>query len=170
MSDTALMAQYFTFTLGSESYALDVSKVREVLEMAHITPLPRAPDYLRGVINVRGSVVPVVDLRLKLGMTRTQETTSTCIVVLDVSTRDGVTVVGGLVDAVQEVVDFDANRVEPPPKMGVGANAVFIKGIARRDDRFVMLLDIHGLFEEKELEELAEAESRAAGPPERPRG
>jgi purine-binding chemotaxis protein CheW len=158
MSETALIAQYFTFTLGSESYALDVSRVREVLEMTHVTPLPRTPDYLRGVINVRGSVVPVVDLRLKLGMTRTEQTPSTCIVVLDVSTQDGVTVVGGLVDAVQEVVDFDSSRVEPPPRLGVGVRARFIKGIAKRDDRFVMLLDIHGLFEEEELAELAAAE------------
>lgn len=162
MTETeAIITQCLTFTLGEESYALDVAKVREVLEMAHITPLPRAPEYLRGVINVRGSVVPVVDLRLKLGMARTEKTIDTCIVVLDISTESGSTTVGTLVDAVQEVVDFDAKAIEPPPKLGMSVNTEFILGIGKRDDRFVMILDIQKVFAEEELVTLAEGIDKA---------
>lgn len=110
MSDAVAIMQCLTFTLASETYALEVENVREVLEMSAITPIPRAPDYLRGVINVRGSVVPVVDLRLKLGMPRTEKSIDTCIVVLGVSVDKETVTVGALVDSVQEVVDFNMPR------------------------------------------------------------
>lgn len=157
MTETATNTQLLTFGLRDESYALDVGKVREVLEMRHITPLPRTPAYLCGVINVRGSVVPVVDLGLKLGMTRTEKTINTCIVVLDISTALGPVTVGTLVDAVQEVVDFDSSRIEPPPHIGMVMNEEFIQGIGKKEERFVMILDIERLFVDEELATLTEA-------------
>jgi purine-binding chemotaxis protein CheW len=158
MMETAVMTQCLTFRLGEESYALDVGRVREVLEMTHITPLPRAPEYLRGVINVRGSVVPVVDLRLKLAMKRIESTIDTCIIVLDIDTGEGLVTVGSLVDAVEEVVDFDSSRIEPPPRIGAAVRTEFIQGIGKREERFVMILDIQKVFAEEDLAALAEAE------------
>jgi purine-binding chemotaxis protein CheW len=159
MSETATVAQYLTFTLGSETYALEVGHVREVLEMTSITPLPRTPQYMRGVINVRGSVVPVVDLRLKLGMTRTENTIDTCIVVLEIGTDGGSMTVGTLVDAVQEVVDFDSAKVEPPPRLGTAVRTEFLRGIGKREERFVMILEIGRIFEAEELDTLSAAEA-----------
>ena len=158
MTETAATIQCLTFGLGDESYALDVKRVREVLEMTHITPLPRTPEYLSGVINVRGSVVPVVDLRLKLGMTRSEKTINTCIVVLDISTEGGSVTVGTLVDAVQGVVDFDSSKISLAPHIGTAVRAEFIQGIGKREERFVMILDIQKVFVEEELVRLAEAE------------
>ncbi len=163
MADIASTTQSLTFSLGEELYALDVGGVREVLEMTRITPLPRTPEYLRGVINVRGSVVPVVDLRLKLGMPRSQKTIDTCIVVLDITVDDSPVTVGILVDAVQEVVDFDSARIEPPPHLGTAMEAELIQGIGKREDRFVMILDIQKIFAEEELATLAAVEAARAG-------
>ncbi len=163
MAETTMMTQCLTFSLGEELYALDVGGVREVLEMTRIAPLPRTPEYLRGVINVRGSVVPVVDLRLKLGMARSEKTIDTCIVVLDIAVDGSPVTVGILVDAVQEVVDFDSSRIEPPPHLGTALKAEFIQGIGKRDERFVMILDIQRIFAEEELTALAAAEAAQIG-------
>jgi purine-binding chemotaxis protein CheW len=162
MADTMTIEQFLTFTLASETYALEVSKVREVLEMSSITPLPRTPEFLRGVINVRGSVVPVIDLRLKLGMTRTEKSIDTCVVVLDVPSGAGMVTVGALVDSVQEVVEFDSARREPPPRLGTAVEAGFLKGIGKRDEKFVMILEIGRIFEADELEVLGAADQGAA--------
>jgi chemotaxis signal transduction protein len=157
MGETLTIEQFLTFTLASETYALEVGHVREVLEMSSITPLPRTPDYLRGVINVRGSVVPVIDLRLKLGMPKTERSIDTCVVVLDVATQEGTVTAGALVDSVQEVVEFNSSRVEPPPRLGTAVRSEFLKGIGMRDERFVMILEIGRIFEAEELEVLGAA-------------
>jgi purine-binding chemotaxis protein CheW len=159
MNETTTVEQFLTFTLASETYALEVGHVREVLEMTPITPLPRAPEYMRGVINVRGSVVPVVDLRLKLGMAKTEKTIDTCVVVLDVPGSGGEVTVGALVDSVQEVVDFDSEKMEPPPRLGSAVQTEFLRGIGKREDRFVMILQIGKIFEAEELDTLAAAEA-----------
>jgi purine-binding chemotaxis protein CheW len=159
MAETLTIEQFLTFTLGTESYALPVGNVREVLEMAAITPLPRTPEYMRGVINVRGSVVPVIDLRLKLGMSRTEKSIDTCVAVLDVPGAEGQVTVGALVDSVQEVVEFDAAKIEPPPRLGTGVQAEFLKGIGKREERFVMILEIGRIFEAEELDDLAAAKT-----------
>jgi purine-binding chemotaxis protein CheW len=111
------------------------------------------------VINVRGSVVPVVDLRLKLGMSRTEKSINTCIVVLDLAGTEGVLTLGVLVDAVQEVVEFDSSRIEPPPRLGTAVRSEFLTGIGKREDRFIMLLDVKNVFAEGELGELARVEA-----------
>ena len=113
ISDTR---QYLTFKLGEEVFAVDVAKVREILELTPITKVPKTPEFMRGVINVRGSVVPVVDMRLKFGMPRAKETINTCIVVMEVDMDGETSVIGALADSVQEVSEFQPEHIEPPPK------------------------------------------------------
>jgi purine-binding chemotaxis protein CheW len=162
MAETQTTEQFLTFTLATETYALEVGNVREVLEMSRITPLPRTPQYMRGVINVRGSVVPVVDLKLKLGMSRTEKSIDTCVVVLDVPSPEGRVTIGALVDSVQEVVEFDSAKIEPPPRLGTAVQTEFLRGIGKREERFVMILEIGKVFAAGELGALSAAEAAPA--------
>lgn len=154
------VSQYLTFKLGNEEYALDVADVREVLEqrLNHVTKIPRTPDYLRGVINVRGSVVPVVDMRLKFNMKETEETIDTCIIVIEVlldGSRDGrTTILGVLADSVQEVVDLEPEQIEPAPEIGNQLKTEFIKGIGKKDDKFIIILKINKILTSKELHQV----------------
>src|ERR1700739_3968719 len=110
--------QYLKFKLGNEIFATDVAKVREVLDFTTITEIPRTPDFMSGVINLRGSVVPVVDLRLCFEMTKTNKTVNTCIVVVEVLLEGESTIIGALADSVEEVVDLEPEQIEPAPKIG----------------------------------------------------
>jgi purine-binding chemotaxis protein CheW len=138
--------QYLTFTLDEEVFALDVSKVREILEYSTVTKVPQVPEFMRGVINLRGSVVPVVDLRLKFGMAATEQTINTCIIVAEVQLDGDAVVLGALADSVQEVVDMEPEQIEPAPHIGTQINAAFIKGMGKYDGTFVMILDIDKVF------------------------
>ena len=124
--------QYLTFTLDGEEFALDISKVREVLDYTAITMVPRMPDYLRGVINLRGNVVPVVDLRMKLGMAATEKTVNTCIVIVDVNMGGENMQMGALADSVQEVLELDAKQIEPAPRIGAGIRSEFCAGWGKK--------------------------------------
>jgi len=141
--------QYLTFTLAEEVFALDVSKVREILEYSTVTRVPQTPDFMRGVINLRGSVVPVVDLRLKFGLTASEQTISTCIIVVEALLDGDSIVLGALADSVQEVVDMEPDQIEPAPHIGVQLNASFIKGMGKYDGTFVMILDIDKVFSDE---------------------
>lgn len=142
IDESVTATQYLTFTLGSEEFALDISEVREVLDYTTITKVPRMPDFLRGVINLRGNVVPVVDLRMKLGMPPTERTVNTCIVITEID-MDGKTMhIGALTDSVQEVLDLDESQIQPPPRFGSRVDIDFIRGMGKRDDRFLIILDI----------------------------
>lgn len=143
--------QYLTFKLGEEVFAMDVSHVREILEFTGVTKVPKTPDYMRGVINLRGSVVPVLDLRLKFGMSMTEKTVNTCIIVLEVSLEGEKIVLGALVDSVQEVFELDPEQIEPPPRIGIQIKTDFIKGMGKRNDHFIIILDIDRLFTSEEL-------------------
>ncbi|MEK6742784.1 MAG: chemotaxis protein CheW [Nitrospirota bacterium] len=143
--------QYLTFKLGDEVFALDISKVREVLDFTTVTGVPRTPDFMRGVINLRGSVVPVVDLRLKFGMTRTENSVNTCIIITEVTLDGDTTVLGALADSVQEVLDLDPGSIAPAPRIGTKLRTEFIKGMGKRDDRFVIILDIDRIFSQDDL-------------------
>lgn len=143
--------QYLTFTLADEVFALDVGKVREILEYSSVTRIPQTPDFMRGVINLRGSVVPVVDLRLKFGMESTDQTINTCIIVVEVQLEGETTVLGALADSVQEVVDMGPEQIEPAPHIGTRLNAAFIKGMGKCEGRFVMILNIDKVFSDDEL-------------------
>ena len=144
-------AQYLTFRLGEEVFALDITQVREVLDYTAITRVPRMPEFMRGVINLRGSVVPVVDLRLKFGMSATERTVNTCIIIAEVALGDEHTLLGALADSVQEVIDLEAGQIEPPPRLGTSIDAAFIRGMGKRDERFVIILDVDRVFSNEEL-------------------
>lgn len=143
--------QYLTFKLGEEVFALDVAQVREILDFTTITKVPQTPDFMRGVINLRGSVVPVIDMRLKFGMTRTERTVNTCIQVVEVSLDGERTILGALVDSVQEVFELEPSQIEPAPRIGTRLDTSFIKGMGRRDDQFVIILDIDKVFSAQEI-------------------
>jgi len=143
--------QYLTFQLGEEVFAIDVANVREILEFTTVTSVPKTPEYMRGVINLRGSVVPVVDMRQKFGMSRTEKTINTCIVVVEVTYEDEDIIMGALVDAVQEVFELEAGNIEPAPRIGTHVRTEFIKGMGKRDDRFIIILDSSKVFSAEDL-------------------
>jgi purine-binding chemotaxis protein CheW len=145
------ITQYLTFRLEDEIFALDIGKVREVLDFTALTKVPRTPDFMRGVINLRGTVVPVVDMKLKLGMARTEKTINTCIIITELELEGDVIVVGALADSVQEVIDLEPDHIEPAPRIGTGLRIEFIKGMGKRDDSFIIILDINKVFSSDEL-------------------
>lgn len=153
MSETGSieMNQYLTFKLDEEIFGLAIGKVREVLDFSKVTRVPQTPAYMRGVINLRGSVVPVIDLNLKFGMKQTEKTVNTCIIIAEIEMDGEVTVLGALADSVQEVVELEADQIEPAPKIGTKLNTEFIKGMGKRDDVFIILLDIDKVFSSEEL-------------------
>lgn len=143
--------QYLTFTLDEELFALDIAKVREVLDYTSITKVPQTPDFMRGVINLRGSVVPVVDMRSKFGMSVAETTVNTCIIIVEVEIDGDGTVLGAMADSVQEVLELAPEQIEPPPRIGSKLKTDFIKGMGKRDDHFVIILDIDKVFSASEL-------------------
>lgn len=143
--------QYLTFKLGDEVFATDVAKVREVLDFTTITKIPRTPDFMSGVINLRGNVVPVVDLRLCFEMSKTEKTVNTCVVVVEMLLEGEPTVIGALADSVEEVIDLEPEHIEPAPKIGTQIRTDFIKGMGKRDSQFIMILDIDRIFSAEEL-------------------
>ncbi|MFA7405074.1 MAG: chemotaxis protein CheW [Pelobacteraceae bacterium] len=148
--------QYLTFKLSDEIFALDVAKVREILEITNITKVPQTPEFMRGVINLRGSVVPVIDMRLKFGMSATEQTVNTCIIVVEINMDGDTTVLGALADSVQEVVEMEPDSIEPAPHIGTKMNTDFIRGMGKVDGRFVMILDIDKVFSSNELANLVQ--------------
>jgi purine-binding chemotaxis protein CheW len=143
--------QYLTFQLEEEVFGLDVSHVREILEFTTVTKVPKTPDYMRGVINLRGSVVPVLDMRLKFGLIQTEKTVNTCIIVVEVSFEDEHTIIGALVDSVEEVFELEPEQIEPAPKIGTQLKTEFIKGMGKRDDHFIIILNIDKIFSSEDL-------------------
>lgn len=143
--------QFLTFKLDEEIFSVDISKVREVLDFTTITRVPRTPDFMKGVINLRGSVVPVVDMRLKFGMPATQKSVNTCIIIVEISLDGETAILGALADSVQEVMDLEPDQIEPPPKIGTRLKTEFIKGMGKQDDHFIMILDIDRVFSSDEL-------------------
>jgi purine-binding chemotaxis protein CheW len=151
MSEASETIQYLTFKLGDELFGVDVSKAREVLDFSEVTNVPQMPDYMLGVINLRGSVVPVINLRRKFGMGEVDQTIDTCIIVIEVEIDGDVIVIGTLADAVQEVLDLTAAQIEPPPRLGTKLNTEFIKGMGNIDGQFLIILDIDRIFTAEEL-------------------
>ena len=152
--------QYLTFKLADEVFALDITKVREVLDFTTVTKVPRTPEFMRGVINLRGSVVPVVDLRLKFGMSATERTVNTCIIIVEVLLEGERMLLGALADSVQEVIDLEPGQIEPPPRIGTSLKAEFIRGMGKHDGGFVIILDVDRVFSAEELAVVQEAGER----------
>ncbi|MFP4060381.1 MAG: chemotaxis protein CheW [Bacteroidales bacterium] len=145
---------YLSFKLGEEIFASNVAKVLNILEMTKITRVPRAPDYMKGVINLRGEVLPLVDTRVKFGLEVTGLTTNTCILVLDLELGGEPVKVGALVDAVQEVLEIEEDELQPPPSIGDKYRSEFISGMYQVNDNFIMILDMEKIFSTDELTEL----------------
>ena len=143
--------QYLTFKLDDEVFALDITTVREVLDFTSVTRVPKTLDFMRGVINLRGSAVPVIDLRLKFGMTVTEKTVNTCIIIVEVKVGNEPVIVGVLADSVQEVMDLGSDQIEPAPKIGAKLNTQFIRGMGKQNDHFVIMLDIDKVFSVDEI-------------------
>jgi purine-binding chemotaxis protein CheW len=147
-------AQYLTFLLGEETFALDIRSVREIIQYCAMTSVPLMPDFVRGVINLRGAVVPVIDLHARFGRPSAAVGKKTCIVIFD-SVRDGERVeLGLLVDAVSEVLDIAADAVEPPPNFGSSVRREFIRGMGKLDSRFVIILEPDRAFDVDEMSAL----------------
>lgn len=147
---------YLSFKLGDEVFAANVSKVINILEMTKITKVPRTPDYMKGVINLRGSVLPLVDTRIKFSLSPTEFTTNTCILVLEIYIEDTAVKVGALVDAVQEVLEIDDKDIQPTPSIGSKYKSEFMEGVAKIDNEFIMLLNMDLIFSLDELNVLSE--------------
>ncbi|MEE4196911.1 MAG: chemotaxis protein CheW [Bacteroidales bacterium] len=145
---------YLTFKLGDEEYALHVNKVLNILELSTITQVPKAPEYMKGVINLRGMVLPVIDARLRFGMSETNYTDKTCIVVLELKLGNEKVYVGALVDQVVAVLEIGNNEIKPPPGIGHRYRSQFISGMVNADDKFIMVLDMEKLFTDEEMLEL----------------
>ncbi|HEX6372644.1 MAG TPA: chemotaxis protein CheW [Longimicrobium sp.] len=138
----AQAGQYLTFQLAGEEYAVELLQAREILRYEQVTRVPTAPPSIRGVLNLRGRVVPVVDLAVKLGLPDTPVTGRTCIVIVDVALGGERTVMGVIAEAVSQVVDLGAGDIEPPPPFGPRARVEFLRGMARLGERFALLLDL----------------------------
>ena len=156
MSATNITTQYLTFRLADEVFAVDVAKVREILDFTPATRVPGTPEFMRGIINVRGNVVPVVDMRLKFGLTKTEKTVDTCIVVLEIVVDEETTVLGALVDSVQEVFELEPGQIVPPPRLGTRWRTEFIKGIGKHNDKLIIILEIDQVFSGSETSLLQE--------------
>ena len=140
------ISSYITFKLGDELFAIDVARVREVLDLSEITRVPTAPPYMRGVVNVRGSAVPVVDLRLKFGLPPTPDTVDTRIVVIELELDGELTVVGGLADSVHEVLELPRDELREPPRIAMRWRADMIEGMGKKGEQFIIVLDIARVF------------------------
>jgi purine-binding chemotaxis protein CheW len=149
--------QCLTFKLGEEVFAVDVAKVREILDFTTVTKVPQTPDFMRGVINLRGSVVPVVDMRLKFGMSATEKTVNTCIIVMEIAIDQETAIVGALADSVQEVLELEPEQIEPAPRIGTKLNTEFLVGMGKHNETFIMILNIDKVFTFEELYSVQES-------------
>lgn len=149
--------QYLTFTMSEENYAIPVTHIREVLLVPKLTRIPRMPDFMRGVVNLRGSVVPILDLKLKFGMGKTEVSAETAIVVVEIpfGDSDGTTNLlhlGIFTDSVKKVITIQKEEIEPPPKIGTRISNSFIMGMGHVDDDFIVILDIREILTDEDLE------------------
>ena len=143
--------QYLAFTLAGETFAMDIRAIREVIQYGGITDVPLMPPFIRGVINLRGAVVPVIDLSVRFGRAATPPAHRTCIVILELEQGEGTLELGVMVDNVSEVLSIGASEIEPAPSFGSGIRSEFIAGVAKVNDRFVILLDVNHVLSVEEL-------------------
>ncbi|WP_049630640.1 chemotaxis protein CheW [Cellvibrio sp. pealriver] len=153
-----VIKQYLTFRIGNENYGLELSQTREIIEYSGITEVPLMPNFLRGVINLRGEVVPVIDLAVRLGRKPIEVQKRTCIIVVELQNNEQNHVLGLLADSVSEVIEMNDENIEDAPSFGANIRADFIQGIAKREDEFVVLLDANNALSIRELAHLVEAQ------------
>lgn len=142
----AVDQKLLTFSLGEEGYGLSILKVKEIIGMLDITPVPRTPDFIKGVINLRGKIIPIMDLRAKFDMAQQEYNERTCIIVVEIVLKGAQKLIGVVVDMVSEVVMISDEQIEPPPEYGTSVEHNFILGIGKLKDRVVIILDIEELF------------------------
>lgn len=150
-----MIQQYLTFVLGREMFALNILNVKEIIEYGQLTEVPKMPVFIRGVINLRGAVVPVIDMAARFDKPSAQITRKTCIVIIEVAHAEGTQVVGVMVDAVNEVVDIESANIEPAPSFGANIRADFIEGMGKIDGKFVIILDVNNVLSMDEVAALA---------------
>lgn len=155
--DAGAPAQYLTFMLGGEAFGIGIMAVKEIIEFGSVTDVPMMPDSIRGVINLRGAVVPVMDLAARFGRPRTVPGKRTCIVIVELPTQDGAQVTGIVVDSVSAVLDIPASEIEPAPSFGTRVQSDFIVGMAKLNGKFVILLNVEQVLALEGLPDLAAA-------------
>jgi purine-binding chemotaxis protein CheW len=152
ISVKALAGKYLTFNLGGESYGLEIMKVQEIIKIIDVTQIPKTPEFVRGVINLRGKVIPVIDLRLKFEIQAQEDTEKTCIIVMQVKSKDDtVTILGIIVDEVSEVLDIGEEKIEPSPSFGANIDTDFILGMGKVGDKVMSMLDIDKILTKEEI-------------------
>ncbi|NVN92542.1 MAG: chemotaxis protein CheW [Desulfuromonadales bacterium] len=149
MGEELLATQYLTFVLDDEVFAVDVARVREILEYTCVTRVPKTQTYMRGVINLRGSVVPVVDLRLLFGLPEADTTVDTCIIVMEIVSDGSAFVMGALTDSVREVLELDPGQIEAVPKVGSRINTDFINGMGNHNNEFIIILNVDKMMQDE---------------------
>ena len=160
---TSQSSQFLTFVLGPELFALDILGVREIIEYAEITTVPMMPDYVRGVLNLRGAVVPVIDLQVRFGRQASAVGKRTCVIIIEALLGEERQTVGLVVDAVNAVLDIPASDIEPPPSFGASVRTEFIQGVGKVEGRFVILLDLDNIMSAEELLPLENPEELEGG-------
>jgi purine-binding chemotaxis protein CheW len=162
---TVDVRNYLTFLLGGESYGIDILSIREIIEYAAPTEVPLVPPFIRGVMNLRGAVVPVIDLSLRFGRGATEARKRTCIVIMEVKHEEAVQQIGIVVDAVQEVIALPLSEIEPPPNFGTRIRADFVSGMGKVDGKFILLLNVQKVLSIDEMAMLAGLSERATEGP-----
>lgn len=149
--DKADAAQYLTFELGTEVFAINILNIKEIIEYGQVTEVPRMPSFIRGVINLRGSVVPVIDLSARFGKAASKVSRKSCVVILEVMFEDEQHVVGVMVDAVNAVLDIEDSQIEPAPTFGANIRSDFIQGMGKVEGKFVIILDVNYVLSMDEM-------------------
>jgi purine-binding chemotaxis protein CheW len=152
--ETSREGKYLTFTLADEDYGIGILKIKEIIGMMPITPVPQTPDFMKGVINLRGKVIPVVELRLRFGMDAVSYDEQTCIVVVEIEGREGIILMGVVVDGVSEVLNIKQEEIEDAPALGSNLNTEYLLGMAKKEGGVKILLDIDRVLSSEEIETL----------------
>ena len=154
--------QYLTFFLGGEEYGAAILQLKEIIEFDTLTRVPTTPPWVRGVLNLRGSVIPVIDLAVKIGLDETVVTSRTCVIIVEVELGGDSSVMGVMVDSVSQVVTLDEEDIEPPPTFGTRIHADYLTGMGRSAEKFVLLVDIDRVLSVEDLLTTAVAQAEAA--------
>ena len=150
-TEASAVQQYLTFQVGGEEYAIGILQVREIIEYGKVTRVPNTPLCVRGVINLRGSVLPVIDPSVKFGLAPNEPTKQTCIVVVETSTEEGALVIGVIADAVNQVIELPEDQIQPPPAFGTHVQLDFLRGLGEVNGSFVLILNLDRLLTTEEL-------------------
>lgn len=147
--------QYLTFMLSKEIFSINILNIKEIIEYSQLTEVPKMPSFIKGVINLRGAVVPVIDLGARLGKSPSVISRRTCIVIIEVMNEDEQHVIGVMVDAVNAVLEIDHTQIEPAPSFGTNINSDFIQGMAKHENKFIIILNVNEVLSVQEMTNLA---------------